>query len=84
MDKTVHSEAYKRVLREFRAARKAQGVSQSDLADRIAETQSFVSKCERGERRIDVVELAIFCRAIGVSFIDFIKQIEPFMHSTVR
>jgi hypothetical protein len=33
-----------------------------------------VSKCESGERRVDVVELAQFCRAYGVSLIDFLRD----------
>ena len=41
-------------------------MTQIDMADRLAETQSFVSKCERGERRIDVAELRAFCRALLV------------------
>ena len=36
------------------------------LARKIGEAQTFVSKCERGERRVDVVELRTFCRAFGL------------------
>jgi hypothetical protein len=35
-----------------------------------------VGKCERGERRLDVVELQAFCRAVGVSLPDFARQLE--------
>lgn len=42
----------------------------------MAETQSFVGKCERGERRLDVVELQAFCGALGVSLPDFARQLE--------
>jgi hypothetical protein len=37
---------------------------------------AFISKCERGERRIDVVELRTFCNAMGVSFVDFVKRFD--------
>lgn len=47
-----------------------------ELAKRLDETQSFVSKCERGERRIDVVELRIFCQALGISFPEFTRRFE--------
>jgi hypothetical protein len=42
----------------------------------LGETQSFVGKCERGERRLDVVELQAFCGAIGVSLPDFAQRLE--------
>jgi transcriptional regulator with XRE-family HTH domain len=47
--------------------RRRAGLTQVQLARRVGENQSFISKCERGERRIDVVELRGFCRAFGVS-----------------
>jgi transcriptional regulator with XRE-family HTH domain len=64
------------LLRELRSARKLQGLTQIDLAARLKETQSFVSKCERGERRLDVVELRSFCTAIGLPLASFIRQLE--------
>jgi ribosome-binding protein aMBF1 (putative translation factor) len=47
-------------------ARRRAGLTQIDLAKRIGETQCFVGKCERGERRIDVIELRVFCAALGI------------------
>ena len=47
----------------LKKAREEAGLTQAQLALRIGETQTFVSKCERGERRIDVIELRAFCRA---------------------
>jgi len=76
MEKSLFSKAYTLFLRQLRAARKTAGLTQEDLAKRLHETQSFVSKCERGERRIDVVELRAFCRAIGISFSDFARRLD--------
>ena len=39
-------------------------MSQVDLAERLGNTQTLVSKCERGERRIDAVELVEFAEAM--------------------
>lgn len=50
----------------LRAARLAAGLSQEQTALRLGRPQSFVSKCESGERRVDVVELAQFARIYGV------------------
>ena len=77
MEKSLHSEGYALFLRQFRAARK--GVTQIELAKRLDETQSFVSKCERGERRIDVVELREFCRALGIPFSEFTRRLDASM-----
>jgi transcriptional regulator with XRE-family HTH domain len=76
LDKSISSREYAVFLDELRSARKQSGMTQIDLAARLAETQSFVSKCERGERRIDVAELRAFCRAIGVHLPAFIQQFE--------
>jgi transcriptional regulator with XRE-family HTH domain len=68
VDKSITSREYAVLLREFRDARKRAGVTQIELAERVGESQSFVSKCERGERRLDAIELREFCRAIGITF----------------
>lgn len=51
-------------------------LTQEQVARRIQQSQSFVSKCERGERRIDVIELLAFCRAIGIPIDDFVLQLQ--------
>jgi len=48
----------------MRAARQAGGITQQELARRLGKPQSFVSKAEMGERRLDVVEYLHFMRAI--------------------
>ena len=49
------------------ATRKAAGVTQAQLATRMGRHQSFVSKYERGERRLDVVEFCQVAEALGQS-----------------
>ena len=54
------------VLRSLlRTIRKEAEVSQAELATRLGVPQSFVSKVESGERRIDIVELRRICVALG-------------------
>jgi transcriptional regulator with XRE-family HTH domain len=84
VDKSITSREYAVLLREFRAARKRAGVTQVELAERVGETQSFVSKCERGERRLDVVELRAFCRAIGVPLQAFLADFERSLAQTSK
>ena len=78
MEKSIYSDEYTTFLSALRQARRAAGLTQEDVAARLGQgaTQSFVSKCERGERRIDVVELRAFCQAIGIPFEEFAHQIE--------
>lgn len=76
MEKSTFTKEYLIFLYNLRAARIAAGLTQEQVAFRLQQTQSFVSKCERGERRLDVVELRAFCQAIGISLSDFIQELE--------
>lgn len=74
--KTIHSTEYADFLRLLRQFRERQGLTQEQLAEKLGATQSFISKCERGERRIDALELRSFCRAMGVSMTAFVAELE--------
>ena len=76
MEKSVFTEEYGHFLRCLREARQQSGLTQSQLAERLNETQSWVSKCERGEHRLDVIELRKFCIAIEISLADFVTRLE--------
>lgn len=74
MAQSTHNPDYQTLLAVLKAARKRTGMSQSDLAERLGNTQTFVSKCERGERRIDAVELVEFAEALGVPPLDLLGE----------
>lgn len=76
MEKSVHSIGYKLFLRLLREARTDADLSQEALGERLGEPQSFISKCERGERRLDVVDLQRFCSAMGVPLAQFCGKFE--------
>jgi len=76
MPKAAFSNTYKIFLDLLRTSREDAGLTQEELAKRIGQTQTFVSKCERGERRIDVAELLMFCRAIGINASEFVRKLE--------
>jgi len=84
MEKSIHSARYRVFLKVLRESRRATGLSQAQVAERIGETQTFVSKCERGERRIDVIELGTFCRAFGISLKQFVSTLERAMSRAKR
>jgi len=52
------------------------GLTQVDLARTLGQPQSYVSKCECGERRLDVFELEAFCRSCGVTLVGFVTRLE--------
>ncbi len=76
MEKTIFSANYDVFLALLREERKRAGLTQEQLAERIGQDQSFISKCERGERRLDFVEVMAFCEAMGVGFTDFTTRFE--------
>ena len=75
MRKSIHSKEYRVFLEQLRAARERSGLTQIELAEKLGTTQSFVSKCERGERRLDVIELRYFCIAFGIDPLEFIQNL---------
>lgn len=66
-------EILQEVLREMRLEL---GLRQQDLANRIGEPQSFVSKYECGERRLDVLELRRICLALGFTLSTLVLRLE--------
>lgn len=52
------------------------GVTQMQLAERLGVNQTFVSKVEICERRLDIVELLTICEILEIPFVDFIKEID--------
>jgi transcriptional regulator with XRE-family HTH domain len=73
MDKSQHTAAYRRLTLALKAARERAGLTQQQVAAAVGAYASFVSKVESGERRVDVVELAVLCRAYGVSVDDLLR-----------
>lgn len=57
---------YRKLLRILAAGRKAAGISQADLAKKLRKSQQFISKYESGERRLDAIEFAEICHALGL------------------
>jgi len=84
MEKSIFSADYGLFLRQLIAARKSSGLTQVELAKRLKETQSWVSKCERGERRLDVIELRAFCEAMSVSFLEFCQELDSAIKTSAR
>ena len=76
MSKPLHAPEYAYFLEELREARERVNMSQIELAERIGEHQTFVSKCERGIRRLDVVELKRWTDALGIGLVGFSEVLD--------
>lgn len=76
MEKSIYSQEYSHFLEKLRQARESKGLTQTEIAARLGQTQSFISKVERGERRVDIVELWAFCNAIGEKFSVFVQELD--------
>ena len=64
MPKTIHSAEYQAFLDQLVQARLRAEISQAELAKVIRKPQSYVSKYENGERRLDVVEFVTISKAL--------------------
>ena len=58
----------------LRQVRLDANITQLQLAEKIGQTQSYVSKYENGEQRLDLIELEAVCKAIGTSLADFVER----------
>lgn len=74
--KSINTPQNKRFLSLLREIRIEAGLTQADLAARIQKDQTFVSKYESGERRLDFLEVREICNAVGVSLTQFVRRLE--------
>lgn len=63
-------------LAMLRGLRLERGLRQADLAVRLGRGQGLVSKVERGERRLDVIELRDWLDALDADFIGFVSGLD--------
>jgi transcriptional regulator with XRE-family HTH domain len=76
MQKSIYSTEYKAFLHHLRQARHEKGLTQMDVAQLLGKHQSYITKCENGERRVDIVELAEFARIYDKPIEYFLKKHE--------
>lgn len=76
MQKSTFTSDYRVFLQTLKDCREKAGLSQMKLAEKLGQSQSFVSKCERGETRIDIVQLRMFCRVFGITLSSFVAEYE--------
>lgn len=81
MPKPLLSPEYKIFLKEFQELRESAGLSQAELAEKVGMDQGRVSRSESGSRRVDIVELILWCAACGVPLETFIERLSKRLSS---
>ncbi|MCC7334114.1 MAG: helix-turn-helix transcriptional regulator [Pirellulaceae bacterium] len=76
MVNSVHTKRYRTLLQALIEARKAKKLSQADLAEMLGRVQTFVSKYERGERRLDVIEFIEVAEVLDMDIVRIIRKLK--------
>jgi transcriptional regulator with XRE-family HTH domain len=73
MSKTIYSKGHKALIAKILKAREDAGLRQEDVAKILKRTQSYISKIEAGQRRVDIVQLKEFAKVYKKDLAFFIK-----------
>ena len=77
MAKPIFTPRHEQLRRLLTQARKASGLTQVQLSSKLSRSQSFVSKYEKGERRLDMIEVLEVTEVLGIDPIELLRQIMP-------
>lgn len=73
---TMQRHLYESLQKALVEARQSKGLTQTEIATRLGKPQSFVSKYESGERRLDVVEFLEVCQALSIKPNSILNKID--------
>jgi transcriptional regulator with XRE-family HTH domain len=73
MGRSVHDDDYKKLVERLKQARLNAGLSQQAVAGKLDKPQSYVSKIESGERRLDIIETKALAKVYKKKLEDFIE-----------
>lgn len=76
MAKTIRSSGHEALCGALIEARRSAGLTQEQLAIKLKCHQSLVARIESGQRRIDVIELIVICRAVGSDSVEVLRDAE--------
>lgn len=74
MSKTIYTQDHKHLVQRLKKARIGVGLGQKEAGEKIGKSQSYISKIESGQRRIDIIQLKFFAKAYGKNIEFFIKN----------
>lgn len=73
MSKAIYSKEHKYIVDQLKKAREEAGLDQIEVAKLLGKTQSYISKIESGQRRIDIVQLREFAKIYKKDISFFLK-----------
>ncbi len=73
MNKTIRTKEYARFVEKLRKARLEAGLKQIEVAKKLKRPQSYISRVESGEYRLDILEVKRFAKIYGKSVDYFVK-----------
>jgi transcriptional regulator with XRE-family HTH domain len=76
MEKSIYTPKQLAFAKLLRETRKTAGLTQVELAEKLRTTQSIVSKWERGELRLDFVQVYGVCEVLGTTLPAFAVEFE--------
>lgn len=80
----VSSPSYEAAVEALVRARKAVGLSQRDLSERVGKPRSFISKIESRERRVDIVEFIAIARGMGVDPTKLLTEVQDALSDPIQ
>lgn len=84
MKNSTYDIAYLELRRILKDLREEKHLTQAQLARKLSVPQSFVSKYETGERRIDVIETSQICRALETSMTRLLYKLSKRLKQTAK
>jgi transcriptional regulator with XRE-family HTH domain len=79
MTKATQSPQHHLFQEQLRKTREEAGVGQRELARRLGKHHTFVGLCETGQRQLTVLELRDWCLALGISWVDFTREVDALL-----
>ncbi len=76
MTKSLHTERHRRLVALLKEMRISRGLTQDELSKRLRRTQSYIANIERGQRRIDVVELLDLADVLEFDVLDALDRVK--------
>jgi transcriptional regulator with XRE-family HTH domain len=76
VSESTYSSEYRIFLQQLRAAREKSQLSQRELAERLNKSYSYVAKLETGYSRMDIYQIRLYLRAVGMPFLEFMQEYE--------
>jgi transcriptional regulator with XRE-family HTH domain len=81
--KSIYKKEYKFFVQVFTEYRTKAGLLQVDLAKKLGVPQSYISKIETGQRKVDIIELREICTHLKITLAEFVTHLEKEINAKV-